>query len=502
MKTLRHPAAYLFLSGALAIGSIIFSSPVLSLVCLVPMLLVLFRTGKISFSQGALFAFTNAVFLFSWMIGGAERFTGSSNLYGIGAFLVAALFFSAYWGGAVWLWGRYYQKVRQHAILAALFLSAGWALAEELFFMLIPGLPWFSFRIGHGLSNNIFAIQYASVGGAGLISFLAVFSNVLLAQVLAQKAYRQLWKPTAALAAIALGGWLILFTFQNNSTPEGSFKAVIATQNIAPEERWNEANGNALATQLIGLGKTAASHQPQLIVWSESLLPWTYQPHDDLTGELLKAAPGSAQLIGMNTEAGTESVYNSAYYFEPGGKVAAVYHKQQPLAFIEKPMLGVLFPFLSSGGFAVKEGAKPSIIRTAVGKAGILICNESIIPSLGRRAVLDSARFLVNSSNDGWISDSYLAEAHWLQARLRAVETRKDVVVNSNRGYSGIIYASGKTGNAMKGDAPTAIPVQVTLNSNSTIWVQLPFLFLALYMSVVILCYSFSLHIAKKAIAK
>ncbi len=502
MKTPRHAAAYLFLSGILTSGNLIFGSPVLSLVCLVPLLLVLFRSGKLSFSQSVLFAVTNALFLFSWMIGGAGRFTGNGLLYGIGAFLFSALFFSAYWGGATWLWARSSQKAVKQPLLAALFLSAGWALAEEVFFLFIPNLPWFSFRVGHGLSNNIFALQYASLGGAGLISFLAVLLNVFIAQALAQKAYRLVWKPVVAAAAIALGGWLMLFSFEKAGKPEGSFKAVIPTQNLAPEEKWNEANGNALAKQLIGLGQTAATHQPPLIVWSECVLPWTYDPGDDLTKELLKTAPGAAHLLGMNTAADADRVYNSTYYFDPTGKQAAVYHKQQPLFFVEKPALGVLLPFLSSGGFNVKEGTNSSVIATAVGKAGVMICNESIIASLGRKAVQNGAQFLVNSSNDGWISGSYLAEAHWLQARLRAVETRRDILVNSNKGYSGIIYASGKTGEAVKSDEPIVTPVQVSLNSSITHWVRLPFLFPVLYMSIVILSYTISLHIAKKAIAK
>jgi apolipoprotein N-acyltransferase len=503
MKTKSHSFVYTLLAGILSGCSIVFQSPVLSLVCLVPLLLLFFQTGKLAFTQGFLFAFTISIFLFSWMISGAERFTGSSMLYGLGAFLLSTLFFSAYWGAAIGLWSRFYQAVStQKLFVKGLLLSACWVVLEELFFLLIHDLPWFGFRAGFGVSSNLLALQYASLGGAALISFLAVLLNCLLAQLLLQKSIKQSWIPVATAVVVALGGWLLLSGFEERVKQTGSIKAVIATQNIDPEEKWDEANGNALAGQLIRLSKTAATHQPQLLVWTESILPWTYQPHDDLTKELLKGAPGAAQLIGMNTEAGQTAVYNSAYYLQPNSKTAAVYHKKQPLAFIEKPLLGVLIPFLSGGGYRVKVGENSTVIDTDFGKAGMMICNESAIPALARSASLDGAEFLVNISNDGWFSDSYLAGAHWQHARLRAVETRKDVVVNSNKGYSGLIQATGKTESPLKEDDPTVVPVTIRKNQNSTVFVQFPFLFVLLCLGISIFYYARFLFIMKKAIAK
>jgi apolipoprotein N-acyltransferase len=425
--SLKIPApffAYPILAGIFAGCSIVFHSPALSLVCLVPLLLLLFQSGKLTFMQGFLFAFSISIFLFSWMISGAERFTGSSTIWGLGAFLLSALFFSGYWGLAVWLWSRFYRTVStQKLFFKGLLLSACWVLLEEAFFLLIDDLPWFGFRVGYGLSSNLLALQYASLGGAGLISFMGVFLNFFLARLLLHKTLKQVWIPAATGVVLALGGWLLLAGFQSNEKRGSTIKAVIATQNIDPEEKWNEATGNALAGELIGLSKQVAAYRPQLLVWTESILPWTYHPNDDLVKELLKQAPGTAQLIGMNTEAGTNAVYNSAYYLQPGGKTAAVYHKKQPLAFIEKPLWGVLVPFLSGGGYRVKVGENSTVIDTDFGKAGLMICNESAIPALARAASLAGAGFLVNISNDGWFSESYLAEAHWQHARLRAVET-------------------------------------------------------------------------------
>jgi apolipoprotein N-acyltransferase len=47
-------------------------------------------------------------------------------------------------------------------------------------------------------------------------------------------------------------------------------------------------------------------------------------------------------------------------------------------------------------------------------------------------------------SNDGWFRDTWLVRQHFYNARLRAVETRKDIVINSNNGWSGFIDAAGR----------------------------------------------------------
>ena len=42
------------------------------------------------------------------------------------------------------------------------------------------------------------------------------------------------------------------------------------------------------------------------------------------------------------------------------------------------------------------------------------------------------------------VRDTWLVAQHFYNARLRAVETRRDLVINSNNGWSGCIDASGR----------------------------------------------------------
>jgi apolipoprotein N-acyltransferase len=146
-----------------------------------------------------------------------------------------------------------------------------------------------------------------------------------------------------------------------------------------------------------------------------------------------------------NTTLTRDVVRNSAYCLLPDGKLAGRYDKRKPLLFIEQPGPGSwLMPFSSSGGYSVEPGDSDAPLITPYGKAGVLICNESALPGAAASRVRQGAQFLVNMSNDGWFRDTWLVSQHFYNARLRAVETRKDMAVNSNNGWSGCIYASGR----------------------------------------------------------
>ena len=67
-------------------------------ICFVPLFIAVSNaSSKQYFKQGFIFGFTFSCFTYSWMISGAERFTGYNFLYGAGVFLICALVISLYW---------------------------------------------------------------------------------------------------------------------------------------------------------------------------------------------------------------------------------------------------------------------------------------------------------------------------------------------------------------------------------------------------------------------
>ncbi|RDC58811.1 nitrilase-related carbon-nitrogen hydrolase [Adhaeribacter pallidiroseus] len=150
----------------------------------------------------------------------------------------------------------------------------------------------------------------------------------------------------------------------------------------------------------------------------------------------------------MNTtvDPSTTTIHNSAYLFNPSGSLLDRYDKRELLTLVEKPLWtnNIILPFLASSGLQIKPGKNHPGLQTPWGKAGILLCNESADPALTSSYSDNGASFLVNLGNDGWFANYFITRQHFYNNRLRAVEARKDIVINNNRGISGIIRANGE----------------------------------------------------------
>lgn len=470
----------------------------LSWICYIPLFISISNVspGK-AFKRGFLFGSSIAFLAFFWMIPGAERFTGHSIFYGIGVFIPSLIFLSLYHAGTLWCFAvlkRNEVKPRS-LVINSLLIASVICTGEALLMLISEGFPWFDEHSGSGLSANLYSIQPASLFGVHVLSFVVVLVNYLTAYFIIHKLYLKLYIPVAVSIIYMSAGFLLFNSF--NVPEEKDFRIAILAENILPEMKWDEHTGNMLVQQLIDLNRLAVSMKPDMILWSESGVPWTYSKDDDLIKEVLKiTAPAqAAHILGMNTAYGKNEVFNSAYCILPDGKVNARYDKQHLLALIEKPLNGIVIPFFSSNGFIERNNnAYAAPLNTPYGKAGLLICNESVVPSAAANMVKQGAQFLCNMSNDGWFNDTYIVTDHFYTARLRAVESRKDLVINSNNGYSGLIKASGEIDVMKRSTEPFAEMVSVQPNNYTTPAALFPKLFVYgcacyVFIIVVINCY-------------
>lgn len=431
--------------GAIASGLCLFVAMqytvfFLAWLALVPVLIPLFnRSAFTPFRAGLFMGGTIACLAFAWMIAGIHAFTGLASGYGVALFLLCVVLFSIGCAAVLWLSFR---------IPHPLFIAAVWTLAEIALQWAAGGLPWFLLHAGNAVSANLYAIQPASVIGVAGISFVIVWVNALIAKSIANRSYKQLLLPGSLFIGYLCWGWLLLYLFErsiNNDTQQ-PLKLAILQQNIPPEIQWNETNGNALVQQLLQQERQCIAQQPNMILWSESAIPWTWSPDDDLIKELMQNSRSAniSHVLGMNTAITSDVVCNSAYCLLPDGQPTGRYDKRTPLLFIEQPWQGWLLPFFSANGYSVQPGKNNLPLSTPYGKAGVLICNESALPAAAVATVRQGAQFLLNLSNDGWFRDTWLVNSHFYNARLRAVETRKDLAINSNNGRSGLVSASGR----------------------------------------------------------
>jgi apolipoprotein N-acyltransferase len=440
----------------IAIGEINFT---IGWICFVPLFISTFNaTAKQHFKRGFIFGFVLSCFAYSWMISGAERFTGYNFLYGAAIFLVCALVIALYWACVLLCVSFIKITYSKYAVLLnSLGVAALFCVFECIWSVVANGMPWFNFYAGNALEGNVYAVQPASFFGIYILSFIVVFVNYIIAVYIANKQWKKLSIPAAIILIYMCCGYLIFQDFNNRLKKSNAIKVAIAAENIPPDIKWDDANGNMLVQRLLDLNKAAIAQTPNIVLWSESAVPWTYRKDDDLVNEILKesASKNVTHILGINTEVENNIVNNSAYCILPNGAVANRYDKQFLLSFIEKPLNNLSVPFFSSKGFYVSADETHSApLQTPYGKAGIMICNESAIETSAQNSVKQNVNFFFNMSNDGWFNNTYIVRSHFLNSRLRAVETRKDIAVNCNNGYSGFISANGNIINQEKDTEP------------------------------------------------
>jgi apolipoprotein N-acyltransferase len=442
-----------------------------SWICFVPLFICIINSKqKQSFKAGFLFGLVFSIPCFFWMIPGAERFTGNSFIYGLLIWILFAAFFSVFYGIILFCFSFLKNKNKNPAavVLNSFLIAALFTIFESLLTNISIDFPWFAVYSGNGLAANIYSIQPVSIFGISFLTFIVVFVNYLFAYYIKIKEWRNLYLPVIIIALYLTGGFFLLQNFESKAKSGELIKVAILAENIPPEMKWNENTGNYLVKRLLDLNLSAVALKPNIALWSESAIPWTYKKDDDLIKEVLSITEPAhmTHILGINTADRDNIIFNSAYCILPNGEVAGRYDKQYLLSFVEKPLGGILMPFFSSAGFSVisdPQHAAPLV--TPYGKAGILICNEAAIPEAAANMVKNGAQFLFNISNDGWFNDTYIVRLHFYYARLRAVESRKDLVINCNNGYSGLIKASGEIIGQVRSEDPFVKMVSVQPNN-------------------------------------
>ncbi|GAB3358605.1 apolipoprotein N-acyltransferase [Arachidicoccus ginsenosidivorans] len=466
--------------------------------------------AKDAFWRGALVGGVTAILNFFWIIGGAQKFTGKGVLIGIGITLIFTVIFALYAGilGWVILFLKRKTRYKLEWLVNGIYLASFWVLVDAFMIYFAKGFALCLFVSYTALAQNLYLIQLSTITGPLLFTFLVVFLSYITAYFVYYKKWKLLYIPVAViLTSLAIGG-LILNSYENQldaasqAKKQTSFKAAILSQNLDPQFRWDPENGNYLAQQLFKMNKMACENKAQLTIWSESAIPWNYTPDDDFLRVLdsLTASYNVTHLIGMNTDYDRKHriFYNSIYSMEPGRKIMGRYDKRLALSLIEKPFMGMLIPFYNSTGFRVKEGKSDKPLPTPYGGAGILLCNESVIPDLSYSSVREGANFLVNPGNDGWFSHTYISKQHLYHARLRAVETRKDLLINNNDGYSGKIESSGRMPEINKGQSAMIGYATVYPNGVKTFIVLHPHWFALLCLIVFLAILSYNLIFVKE----
>ncbi|KAA5534804.1 apolipoprotein N-acyltransferase [Taibaiella lutea] len=423
----------------------------LAWICLIPFFIaVRDDKRKAAFFSGAFFGFVFYCVIYYWMPV-AILTISSDNIPG--AILVSLLVpaIMAIYFGLLALCFSILKTKKKPLWINAFLIAAIWTIGAFLLSIIFSGMPWFSYDIGNAIFDNLYAIQPSSFGGICLLNFVVVFVNYLFAFFIQQSQWKKAFIPLGLILIYMGIGWGILLDFKERVIVSGKPVSVaLLSGNIPQDEKWNEETGNFLAKNLLTLNESALNTSPDIVLWPEGIVPWPYRADDDLLKEVLKSSashPGVCHIMGMKTEDSNKNMYNSAYCILPDGTVKGRHDKHFLVAMAERAM-----PFLSSSVLKnskernyFKPGNDNSVITTAHGKIGVLICSELYVPDATKKCIENGAQILVSLSDDVLFAKAPGIVSHqFFKNRLRAVEARKDIAASCNMGISGIIAATGE----------------------------------------------------------
>lgn len=172
-----------------------------------------------------------------------------------------------------------------------------------------------------------------------------------------------------------------------------------------------------------------------------------------------------------------ELLYNSSLVWPVSGAgPTAIYDKKHPVPFGEYvPHRGFyerIVPNLI--GLIAREyepGTRSSVIPVGSARIGSAICFDIAYDDIARDIVRDRGQAIFAQSNNGDFGTTDESVQQLAIARLRAIETGRDLVNISTVGVSAIIRADGSTAAQLTAFEPGAMEETITLRSGETLGV-------------------------------
>lgn len=173
--------------------------------------------------------------------------------------------------------------------------------------------------------------------------------------------------------------------------------------------------------------------------------------------------------------------YNSAIFINSADSIPK-YHKSKLVVGVENfPYQSVLKPLIGDamidlgGTVAMKTTQDDRSVFTSANskyKVGPIICYESVFGEFVTGYIRNDANFLAIITNDAWWNETQGHKQHLSYAKLRAVETRRDIVRSANTGISAIINAKGEIVDYIGYDQKGALSGQIITNDRITFYVK------------------------------
>jgi apolipoprotein N-acyltransferase len=431
-------------------------------VCLVPWLLALRRARPArAAALGATWSVLAAYAVGDAMPGSMAAYFHKPAAVGWLVFLVVALASAVPFYGAFAL--AYGPLVRRAAPpWRALLVAAAWTAAElgrgRVFTdsTVSVGNPWGLLAYSQVGFETL--LQIASVVGVYGVSFALAALNAAVADLVAAACGRVGRRTLAGLAvasgpaALALGfGAVALARAPAFEDVSGHHRVAMVQADLDLGSQWrSEFYGRNLDDYLRLSLQAVDAGPPELLIWPEGSLSFPLEQEPDFQRSLARLTGGAhLELLagGPGLDGGDPPAYfNSVFLLGPDGTVRGRYDKRHLLPISEFfPVPGVDWLRRRFGRVhSFTHGRRTAPLPTRLGPAGILVCNEGMLPEVAAQRVREGASFLVNPSNDSWLGRERWGVMMFEMIGVRAIEQRRYLVRASTSGPSGIVDPWGR----------------------------------------------------------
>jgi apolipoprotein N-acyltransferase len=401
----------------------------------------------------------------------------------VGSFVVFVGIYTAATAGAWSILTRRSVNIARWIAIPAL-----WVVCEFARSTFLSGFSWG--LLGYTQYRHLALIQIADIAGIYGISFLLACSSYAAAELIFALTNRPAGKLEATIPwmSISFVGAAILATFaygaarlhQYDSHPSGELVRVAMVEHDMPaQDRWERIYYVKSLLSYVQLTRAEIPNDSaDLIIWPEFAvgLYIDQDPTTRLELSRLTRAIDIPLLLGAPRMTDTNRYYNSAYLIAPGGEVVDTYDKMRLLPFAEYHPLG-LPSFIDRGSDVPEEftaGTRATIFSIPKGRFGVMICYEATYPGYARNLTRRGAQFLVNMSNDVWLSGiggKAAASQHFAMAILRAVENKRALARATMAGVTGFVDEVGHPFHVSEG-GDTVTSAIVPVRSELTVYTR------------------------------
>ncbi|WP_374462883.1 apolipoprotein N-acyltransferase [Chryseobacterium sp.] len=392
------------------------------------------------------------------------------------------------------------------------FLIAIWMSFEK--FHLGWELTWPWLNLGNVFSDYPKLIQWYDTLGATGGSFWILLVNVLIFYAVrtweAGRKRKALIKNSAIIAALIALPMIISVIKYNtfDEKPSGQVNVLMLQPDLDPYAEKYSKDSLTIEQDLLALAEKNSTGKIDYYIAPETALPGRGSISEtafekslllnNIKG-FLSNHPGSVFATGISSHrfyynpadlpkeayqinGGVwVSSYNTAIQLVPGQKVQA-YHKGKLVPGVEIfPYMNVLKPLLGDamlnlGGTVASLGTDKERVAFSnpynKGKLAPIICYESIYGEFVTDYVKKGANFLGIMTNDSWWGVTEGHKQLLSYAKLRAIETRREIARAANSGISAHINAKGEvTADTFYGDQ-TALFAKVNLYDTITFYTR------------------------------